>query len=704
MRFFFGFLPASYPVYTPNVHVVTRFFYQGHIRAIPFLVSVYFATSALLVNTAYSQSPGNIATNLAWWLKANKNVEKDASANAASDLNNVYRWKDQSSSAAHATQTTSANQPIYQDNVSNYINYNPCIKFTNAGSPATNDFMGFSNPATGNFDVYIVLKTSQTTTKTDFWYQPLIYGGDQNEALKADMCLTLGSTGKLHLGGGYSGDYNVDGTTSINSGTQNIIQVSRSVAGTSSSTFNWRINGGENGSSTRSETGNGRSMPASIRLGQHINTDSYSDMPAINGSYGEVFTYSSVQSSANRNKLETYLGVKYGITLSNSGGGTNGDYTSSAGTLIWDASDGSGYHNSVIGIGRDDNEALLQKQSKTNDDTLKLYIGSLATSNSANTSISSDYGADNAYIMLGTDGAILKANSTSNAEKPSGVATRVLREWKVTNTNFTGTFSLQITLPTAANLSNITASDLRLLVDDDGNFSNATVYASGGGLSFSYSSPTITLSGISNTHIGSNSTKYITIGSANISSTPLPVELTDFTAACEDKNISLHWVTAMELHNDYFVIERSEDGSNFSAIGIMFGAGNSNTLISYTWQDASPLNTLSYYRLKQMDYNGEYAYSKTISIAGCRKEQASTVYPNPVSTAFNIAIESDLHASLSLEFFDMQGKLLVLPVSYSIVKGDLRVYNADISSFPSGVYALRLTLNGEVKNYFINKL
>ncbi len=94
----------------------------------------------------------------------------------------------------------------------------------------------------------------------------------------------------------------------------------------------------------------------------------------------------------------------------------------------------------------------------------------------------------------------------------------------------------------------------------------------------------------------------------------LPIELTDFSAANYAGEIALQWVTASELNNDYFTLERSVDGVNFEAIHYEPGAGNSNEALSYSYSDYVAENGIYYYRLKQTDYDGTATYSDVISV------------------------------------------------------------------------------------------
>ncbi|MFT5777719.1 MAG: hypothetical protein ACI837_000667 [Crocinitomicaceae bacterium] len=113
---------------------------------------------------------------------------------------------------------------------------------------------------------------------------------------------------------------------------------------------------------------------------------------------------------------------------------------------------------------------------------------------------------------------------------------------------------------------------------------------------------------------------------------PLPIELLSFTAVVKNENVELNWVTASEINNDYFTIERSIDGINFTSISTINGAGHSTQTLFYAMVDIAPLSGISYYRLKQTDYDGETSYS---SIEAVEFSKIDTIifeiYPNPFS-------------------------------------------------------------------------
>lgn len=112
---------------------------------------------------------------------------------------------------------------------------------------------------------------------------------------------------------------------------------------------------------------------------------------------------------------------------------------------------------------------------------------------------------------------------------------------------------------------------------------------------------------------------------------PLPVELVSFTGNPTAEGIALNWATASEKANDRFEVERSADGKNFEKIGTVKGNGFSSTTHNYRFLDARPLNELNYYRLKQVDFDATYAYSKIVMVKtkGRTEALAIALAPNP---------------------------------------------------------------------------
>ncbi len=89
---------------------------------------------------------------------------------------------------------------------------------------------------------------------------------------------------------------------------------------------------------------------------------------------------------------------------------------------------------------------------------------------------------------------------------------------------------------------------------------------------------------------------------------PLPIELLSFSVKNNGNSVMIQWATAAEINNDYFTIERSTDGFSWEILDYMYGAGNSNQVLHYQYEDNQPVQGVSYYRLKQTDFDGQYEY------------------------------------------------------------------------------------------------
>jgi len=114
---------------------------------------------------------------------------------------------------------------------------------------------------------------------------------------------------------------------------------------------------------------------------------------------------------------------------------------------------------------------------------------------------------------------------------------------------------------------------------------------------------------------------------------PLPIEILSLEALPHDRSICINWITLTESNNDYFTIERSTDAVNFSEVIQIDGAGNSNWIIEYSVKDTEPLSGITYYRLKQTDFDGTYSYSPLVSV-----EAYFPRFANPILTSEDLVI------------------------------------------------------------------
>lgn len=163
---------------------------------------------------------------------------------------------------------------------------------------------------------------------------------------------------------------------------------------------------------------------------------------------------------------------------------------------------------------------------------------------------------------------------------------------------------------------------------------------------------------------------------------PLPVTLLSFTGKKNSENqVELRWATANELNSDYFLIERSKNGKYFESIGSVKAAGTSTQRHDYTYTDALPFAGSSYYRLRQVDFDGTSMYSKLCYIGGV--EDALVVHPNP-TTDF-VEIESNGHGIASVTVRNEVGYLVKVPV-----KESERGVILNMTALPSGIYILEV--------------
>lgn len=138
--------------------------------------------------------------------------------------------------------------------------------------------------------------------------------------------------------------------------------------------------------------------------------------------------------------------------------------------------------------------------------------------------------------------------------------------------------------------------------------------------------------------------------------TSLPVELVDFEAFPDKEEIRLEWSTATEYNSAGFDIQKSENGIDWKYLDFVPGLGNAHDLSTYHYVDSRPHWGLNYYRLKQIDFDGTYQYSKVIA-AECNPSQTGVaVFPNPSTGMINIKIDQPIDQKVRLELRDHLGK------------------------------------------------
>lgn len=192
--------------------------------------------------------------------------------------------------------------------------------------------------------------------------------------------------------------------------------------------------------------------------------------------------------------------------------------------------------------------------------------------------------------------------------------------------------------------------------------------------------------------VSGNNIALSTAAFTNLSFGGFPVEWLDFKAVAGDAGVTVSWITASELNNDYFVVENSLDGVEFSALGQVEGAGNSDAPISYEFVDASPKANTVYYRVRQVDFDGGSSFTSVMMVNMGEVAAKVKMYPNPVVSDFTV---DQFHGEMTI--FNVAGQQL----SHNFINGTKTI---DLSDLKNGVYLVKLvSVTGTVETHRIVK-
>lgn len=378
---------------------------------------------------------------------------------------------------------------------------------------------------------------------------------------------------------------------------------------------------------------------------------------------GEMFVYYSAINDAQLIIAQNYLAAKYNVVLP-----SNDTYRG----------DDSGFDFDVAGIGRV-NVSNIQNDSRG--------TGWVRIFNPTGL-------GDNEFLTWGHDNGTLAVTNTTDL--PSGIQGRLHRVWMVSETNSAGSGAVNVgDVDIQFDLSllnpSITTSDLRLVIDHDGD----GVFGEGGTLVIgpptALACSNYLFSNVPGTSITNN--RRFTIGTTNVSQTPLPVTFKSLTAEVFDGATHLRWLTSLEKNNASFTVERSVNGFDFIPVGEVPGAGTTVTENSYYFKDAYPPFGRIYYRVKQTDFDLKNSYSEVISIENKNMEMRLVPIPNPASG--NQIIQ--LHISNAPEQFDFRKSHISVveptgrPVAFSTSFNESgeALLGFDVA-IPNGVYIITI--------------
>jgi len=177
----------------------------------------------------------------------------------------------------------------------------------------------------------------------------------------------------------------------------------------------------------------------------------------------------------------------------------------------------------------------------------------------------------------------------------------------------------------------------------------------------------------------------------------LPIDLISMNTHCDcNMNSEIDWKTASETNNDYFTVYKSYDAVSFFEIGRIQAAGNSNVMNSYQFTDSIKSDKITYYQIKQTDYNGQSSISKLMTSKCNLTESEIALYPNPCNGR-NIIISTDQNiGNISLEIFNNVGQLVALHKSLSLLQENPIQIQLDLTN---GIYYFNIsTYNSVIKH------
>lgn len=361
------------------------------------------------------------------------------------------------------------------------------------------------------------------------------------------------------------------------------------------------------------------------------------------GRIGEVIMYNKVTNAAQVILINNYLAAKYNFALT-----LNDVYTMD--------NTGTDFDHEVAGVGQAADGSYHRDAKGTG--VVRMWHPR-------------DLG-DGEFLMWGHNNAIYNSSTTAVGTAVDGtiIQERLNRIWAVSETGDVGNVSVSFDVSMLA--GSFLGSNLLLLIDRDGDgFADNDVTPIVG----SYSNNKVVFSGVN----FQNGDRF-TLGNTNLGS-PLPVKLVSFKATPQADAILLEWKTATEINNDFFQIQRSTGSEDWTEIDKIKGAGNSNEPIQYLRYDNQPIQGVSYYRLKQTDFDGQVDYSPIVAV---HYEGASTiqVFPNPSTGIFTIP-QMQLTEE-QVQVFNNLGQ----KVQFTINTGsDTQI---SLVNQPSGIYLVRI--------------
>jgi hypothetical protein len=182
--------------------------------------------------------------------------------------------------------------------------------------------------------------------------------------------------------------------------------------------------------------------------------------------------------------------------------------------------------------------------------------------------------------------------------------------------------------------------------------------------------------------------------------TPLPIDLIYFSANLCYRNVCLTWRTASESKNAFFTIEKSKDGIEFEIVAKINGAGNSSAILNYNYTDYKPYQGVSYYRLKQTDFNGSYSYSSLESVDFNKMEPFDfLIYPNKnKGDEINVEVSASKGEAITVSIIDALTKVCYETMLTIPLHGKNSFILKPSNQLPAGIYTVMAKSSSKVYN------
>lgn len=183
----------------------------------------------------------------------------------------------------------------------------------------------------------------------------------------------------------------------------------------------------------------------------------------------------------------------------------------------------------------------------------------------------------------------------------------------------------------------------------------------------------------------------------------LPVEFLGINAHQKGNGVSVEWSTSFEINTSHFDIEKSADGnSNWNLVASVNAAGNSSAVQNYSVYDAKPFNGVNFYRIKEVDKDGNTKYSKTMRVTINSTNTGVSVLANPFHSSLSVSFSSATQQAVSARLIDITGKQIMLE-KWIISSGDSRQNFFNVGALQPGMYILNIS-NDKGEILFNNKV